>query len=734
MGARAWRRLLLGLCALGFVLTANAVWTGAYTLGVDPGVTRRYTTPLVVPKVTGEAPFVIRIDAPPGSFAYRQGLRNGDLLDLRLLTPTQRYHWLNYFRLAGERSDIPVDRGGKHLVLSVASESRTLTGGGLLSFGWDSWLALFGLFWTLTFAAVIAWKRSDSKDGCILSLLLITLVLSNDFTPLNFVTPWPALDAVGAFLSAALYGVTTALLATYAMTFEPPANALRRTLMWLSYASAALMPIYGLAFVIGSWTATLDPMQEWYTGTAAQLAVAVLPFVFPVLCSIATIGQTRGADRTRLIWATLALGIQYFAAAVVGLATSFDFPLSSSVELLLYNVTGFITPVVLTYVALIRRVLDVGFALNRALVFSAVSLIFVGAFLLVEWGLGEWLSSASHTTNLAVGAAIALVLGLSVRTIHNRVDGILDAIFFRKRHEDERAIRGFAREAAYITKPDLLVKRTKEMLEEHADAMEVAILLDDGHGFYGQANENDPAIVSLKAWHKSIDLHALETRLQGEFAYPMVARGHLVGAIVLGPKRSGDPYAPDESDAILHLAHGVGGALDLLSTNGHAAQNALLEAMRTMSLELRSLSAKIDDLSKDPKVDIKALLSQIYAAFNKRDVDGTLAFMSDGVSWPKASEGGRVVGKQAIREYWTRQWSEFDPLVSVLEVIDREDGTIAVKVHQLVKDLKGSVLSDTELWHVYSFTGGLIDRMEIEESDGTPKGVSAAFLASPDRR
>ena len=126
-------------------------------------------------------------------------------------------------------------------------------------------------------------------------------------------------------------------------------------------------------------------------------------------------------------------------------------------------------------------------------------------------------------------------------------------------------------------------------------------------------------------------------------------------------------------------------------------------------------------------MDRKALISQVYAAFNKRDVDDTLALMSEDVSWPKASEGGRVVGKQAIREYWTRQWSEFDPRVDVLEVIERESGATGVKVHQLVKDRKGNILSDTELWHVYSFTDGLIDRMDIKEGDGTLEGVSAAF-------
>jgi hypothetical protein len=124
-------------------------------------------------------------------------------------------------------------------------------------------------------------------------------------------------------------------------------------------------------------------------------------------------------------------------------------------------------------------------------------------------------------------------------------------------------------------------------------------------------------------------------------------------------------------------------------------------------------------------VDTLTLMSQIYAAFNKRDIDGVLASMSDGVSWPKASEGGRVIGKQAIREYWTRQWAEFDPLVYVLEVIDRESGVTDVKVHQLVKDLKGNILSDTELWHVYRFADGLIDRMDVKEGEEPGGGAGA---------
>ena len=124
------------------------------------------------------------------------------------------------------------------------------------------------------------------------------------------------------------------------------------------------------------------------------------------------------------------------------------------------------------------------------------------------------------------------------------------------------------------------------------------------------------------------------------------------------------------------------------------------------------------------------LISQAYSAFNQRDIDGALVLMSEHVSWPKASEGGRVSGKHEIRDYWTRQWAEFDPRVDVLEVVDGEAGKIDVKVHQLVKNLKGDVLSDTELWHVYTIVNGLIERMDIKEGEGSSEGPSAAFSGS----
>jgi hypothetical protein len=122
------------------------------------------------------------------------------------------------------------------------------------------------------------------------------------------------------------------------------------------------------------------------------------------------------------------------------------------------------------------------------------------------------------------------------------------------------------------------------------------------------------------------------------------------------------------------------------------------------------------------------LIAQAYSAFNKRNIDGALALMSESVSWPKASEGGRAVGKEEIRAYWSRQWKEFDPHVDPLEVLDQGAGRIHVRVRQLVKSLGGDVLSDSEVWHVYTVVNGLIERMELGQSEvDSQQSPSSAF-------
>jgi len=125
--------------------------------------------------------------------------------------------------------------------------------------------------------------------------------------------------------------------------------------------------------------------------------------------------------------------------------------------------------------------------------------------------------------------------------------------------------------------------------------------------------------------------------------------------------------------------------------------------------------------------DIETLIKQAYSAFNQRDINGALALMTENVSWPKASEGGRATGKEEIRSYWTRQWSEFDPNVEPLAITEEKGGKVLVRVHQLVKSLQGKVLSDSQVLHVFTVSNGLIAAMDLGEETDLTDGPSAAF-------
>jgi ketosteroid isomerase-like protein len=115
-----------------------------------------------------------------------------------------------------------------------------------------------------------------------------------------------------------------------------------------------------------------------------------------------------------------------------------------------------------------------------------------------------------------------------------------------------------------------------------------------------------------------------------------------------------------------------------------------------------------------------ALLARLYAAFNRRDAEGVLAFLCGDVDWPNGMEGGRVHGRDAVRAYWRRQWAAIDPRVEPIRMEEAADGATAVEVHQVIRDLSGTMLKDQVVRHTYRFRGGLVERMDI----ATPAAAS----------
>lgn len=110
----------------------------------------------------------------------------------------------------------------------------------------------------------------------------------------------------------------------------------------------------------------------------------------------------------------------------------------------------------------------------------------------------------------------------------------------------------------------------------------------------------------------------------------------------------------------------------------------------------------------------EGLIKKAYSAFNTRDIDTALSTMHPDIQWPKAFEGGYVSGHSAIREYWTRQWTEINPNVQPVGINEKPDGTLEVTVHQNVTDLQGNKLFDGMVKHIYTLQDNLLRRMDIE--------------------
>jgi hypothetical protein len=58
---------------------------------------------------------------------------------------------------------------------------------------------------------------------------------------------------------------------------------------------------------------------------------------------------------------------------------------------------------------------------------------------------------------------------------------------------------------------------------------------------------------------------------------------------------------------------------------------------------------------------------------------------------------------------------------------EEDEGKTCVRLHQLVKNLQGSVLSDSQVFHVFTMSGGLIAAMDLGDEADPIAGPSAAF-------
>src|SRR6266567_8861227 len=106
-----------------------------------------------------------------------------------------------------------------------------------------------------------------------------------------------------------------------------------------------------------------------------------------------------------------------------------------------------------------------------------------------------------------------------------------------------------------------------------------------------------------------------------------------------------------------------------------------------------------------------------------RRVDRLQSLLTDDVAWANGMDGGYVHGREAVREYWTRQWSMVSPHVEPVGFHRTADGAIIAEVRQSVRDLEGKPLQgqthglrDKTVGHVFRLREGKVARFDIQDA------------------
>jgi len=505
-----------------------------------------------------------------GSPAIAAGVVPGDVIAV-LAAPS-----LAANGLGRQRAQFSVQhKGSTRAVTFTAPPYRTVT----------DWIVFLSELLELAMAFLLALRRWQNIDARLLIVYFVCTAPALSRIPIAN-EPWFTIEIIFRNL---LPWFGFAALIRFAGNYpsDSPASALRRRAgnlaAWVCLSTTAISlicwaigwPAYDLNYRIAG---ILWPLYAW-----------ALPAVLLAWGAFSRQTVDRDRARIRLLFIFFVSGITGpVIYSVIQLFYAVDYVSSSTYFPL--NATLVIVYVGFAYMMLTRGMFDLGFVLNRAAVYAVITAVLVPLFAILEWASERYVINQSRAAGVLIEVGIALVLFLSVRRLHAIAEGFVDTVLFRERHENEMAMRDFARQVLFITEARTIGDRTVQTICERTAAAWSAMytredtgkqyVLGPHCGAYvppPSVSENDAAVVAMRTDHALVE-HLRGSAFDEALVLPLFARGRITGFLVCGPKSVNESYAPDERDALSQIARGVAAAFDSLRLVELENENRALRA------------------------------------------------------------------------------------------------------------------------------------------------------------
>jgi hypothetical protein len=513
-----------------------------------------------------------------GSNAYRAGLRVGDAADWSRLGPSE--YLAMTMPVVGHSIAVPVVRGAnirRISFLQSASAPDELDRG---------WMGLVVVLGALAASLLVGFRKSESHDARFLAFFLAGCALNEALGWMWTIAATPVDAMVWSIAQLCVLNVwLTYGITVIATAFPPTSSRLRHALRTTAIALGCLAFLFGALYIL-HWITPDAPLADVSIDHQSALVFVtnlleniLTPMVAIVGCltGLASVDDER---RGQMNWVAFAIIVTQASWVFNGLAhvTALTWATPAFPWLQLFESVPLM--IVLPYVILRHRLVDISVAVSRTAVFATVSALVVSAFVLGEWLIGKaadaWLpQNQKGIAAQAVILAVALVIGLSARSIHAAVERRLNALFFARRARSLANLRRFAHETDVVTKSPALLTMFYDAVLTNSDANYVALYLRDGATFVlargsspelpSGLDEDDAAVVHLRRWSEPYEYDPGTHPFSEALIVPMIVHGTLFGMLVCGPKRERTHYASEEIEALAQAAHRTGVAYVFLS-------------------------------------------------------------------------------------------------------------------------------------------------------------------------
>jgi signal transduction histidine kinase len=356
-------------------------------------------------------------------------------------------------------------------------------------------------------------------------------------------------------------------------------------------------------------------------------------------------------------------------------------------------------------VKVLHRLLDIDLVISRGLVYSILTVGVTTAYFLLIGLVSQLFAIASPASNPFILAIFVLILVVFISPLRDRVQLLVDSIFYRDRKDYRSILQDFIRSLTDVLDLPHLLNMLVEHMQDvlHAERA-VIVLLDQRTDSYishkaGGVSEQVMQMIRFSKENQvvhwlaqkgplyldgkegdaypvgfSVEEKARLEALGVVLCIPLQTKEKLIGWLALGPKRSGDLYSRDDLAFLSTLSDQA--SLVIQSARFHAETQ---QKVRELSLLFRastaiSSSLEIDEVWSNLAKRVGQIVDATSVSVYECNIEEKTSSILTDYAGPRASDKERVsrVGEKfslqespitmgALRARWPLSISLSDP-------------------------------------------------------------------------